>query len=89
MTVKYPAKIGKVMLSPWMNLSTLKKQKHGCGKVIKIHESTEGGVLITKKLEKLNKSTIFSSYGRNNIFFYLAMIYISLIFFFKKNREIK
>ena len=54
------------------------------GKVIKIHESTEGGVLITKKLEKLNKLTIFSSYGRNNIFFYLVVIYISLIFFLKR-----
>ena len=54
------------------------------GKVIKIHESTEGGVLITKKLEKLNKLTIFSSYGRNNIFFYLVAIYISLIFFLKR-----
>ena len=54
------------------------------GKMIKIHESTEGGVLITKKLEKLNKLTIFSSYGRNNIFFYLVVIYISLIFFLKR-----
>ena len=54
------------------------------GELIKIHESTEGGVLITKKLEKLNKSTIFSSYGRSNIFFYLALIYISLIFFLKR-----
>ena len=54
------------------------------GKVIKIHESTEGGVLITKKFEKINKLTIFSTYGRNNIFFYLALIYISLIFFLKR-----
>ncbi len=54
------------------------------GRILKNKESTESGVLTVKNLEKLNKSTIFSLYGSNNIFFYLGAIYISLIFFLKR-----
>ena len=50
----------------------------------KIIESTQSGVIRVKEIENLNKPTIFSIYGRNNIFFYLVTIYITLIFFLKR-----
>ncbi len=53
------------------------------GKIIKLKESTESGVIDVGYLEKSNKKTFFSENG-NNIFFYLLAIYISLIFFLKR-----
>ena len=54
------------------------------GKTLKIHKSTYSGVLKIDYFEKLREMTVFSSYGRNNIFFYLVAIYIILIFFLKR-----
>ena len=54
------------------------------GKILKINESTTSGVLSIYGFEKLSEMTVFSSYGRNNIFFYLVLIYITLIFFLKR-----
>ena len=53
------------------------------GKILKIKESTESGVIDVGYLEKSNNQTFFSK-NRNNIFFYLLAIYISLIFFLKR-----
>tara|TARA_Y100001958_G_C21230861_1_gene556590 strand:+ start:729 stop:2264 length:1536 start_codon:yes stop_codon:yes gene_type:complete len=52
------------------------------GKILKIKKSTESGVITINELEILSKKTLFSIYG-NNIFFYLSLIYITLIFFLK------
>ncbi len=54
------------------------------GKILKINKSTYSGVLTIDNFEKLREMTVFSSYGRNNIFFYLVVIYITLIFFLKR-----
>ncbi len=54
------------------------------GKILKINKSTTSGVLSVYGFEKLSEMTVFSSYGRNNIFFYLVLIYITLIFFLKR-----
>ncbi len=54
------------------------------GKIIKINKSTSSGVLSEYGFEKLSEMTVFSTYGRNNIFFYLVLIYITLIFFLKR-----
>lgn len=53
------------------------------GKILKLKESTESGVIDVSYLQKSNKNTFFSKNG-NNIFFYLLVIYISLIFFLKR-----
>ncbi len=53
------------------------------GEILKLKESTESGVIEVSYLEKSNKMTFFSKY-KNNIFFYLLSIYISLIFFLKR-----
>ncbi len=53
------------------------------GEILKLKESTESGVIEVSYLEKSNKMTFFSKY-KNNIFFYLLAIYISLIFFLKR-----
>ncbi len=53
------------------------------GKILKINESTESGVFEVSNLKKPYKKTFFSKH-RNNIFFYLIAIYISLIFFLKR-----
>ena len=52
------------------------------GKIFEFNESTESGVSVSK-IKKLDKNTLFSKHG-NNMFFYLLLIYISLIFFLKK-----
>ena len=57
------------------------------GQTFKISESTYEGVIEINQL-KNPKKTFFSKYG-NNMFFYFIVIYISLIFFLKSNREIK
>ena len=54
------------------------------GKIIKINKSTSSGALSEYGFEKLSEMTVFSTYGRNNIFFYLVLIYITLIFFLKR-----
>ena len=56
------------------------------GEIIKSNESTKSGVIEISYLEKPYKNTFFSKY-RNNIFFYLIAIYISLIFFLKRIRR--
>ena len=56
----------------------------GNPKILKINQSTTSGVLSIYGFEKLSEMTVFSSYGRNNIFFYLVLIYITLIFFLKR-----
>ena len=57
------------------------------GQISKISESTYEGVIEINQI-KIAKKTFFSNYG-NNMFFYFIVIYISLIFFLKKSREIK
>ena len=57
------------------------------GQISKISESTYEGVIQINQI-KNPKKTFFSKYG-NNMFFYFIIIYISLIFFLKTNREIK
>ncbi len=57
------------------------------GQISKISESTYEGVIQINQI-KNPKETFFSKYG-NNMFFYFIIIYISLIFFLKTNREIK
>ena len=57
------------------------------GQILKISESTYEGVIEINQI-KNPKKTFFSEYG-NNMFFYFIVIYISLIFFLKTNREIK
>ena len=54
------------------------------GKTLKKNKSTSSGELSVYGFEKLSEMTVFSSYGRNNIFFYLVLIYITLIFFLKR-----
>ena len=54
------------------------------GKTLEINMSTYSGVLSIDNFEKLRKKTVFSSYGYNNIFFYLVAFYITLIFFLKR-----
>ena len=53
------------------------------GEIIEYIESTKKGVIEVKNF-KQSKKTAFSSFG-NKIFFYFLLIYITLIFFFKKN----
>ncbi len=53
------------------------------GKILKLKESTESGVIDVSYIEKSYNRTFFSIY-RNNIFFYLLVFYISLIFFLKR-----
>ena len=57
------------------------------GQISKVSESTYEGAIEIKQI-KIAKKTFFSNYG-NNMFFYFIVIYISLIFFLKKSREIK
>ena len=68
--------------------TVLRSSNNGISAIInpkgKIIKSTQGGVIRVAEFENLNKFTIFSMYGRNNIFFYLAAIYITLIFFLKR-----
>ena len=54
------------------------------GNILKIDKSTSSGALSEYGFEKLSEMTVFSSYGRNNIFFYLVLFYITLIFFLKR-----
>ena len=52
------------------------------GKVIKMIESTQKGVIVINSL-RYGETTKFSKYG-NKIFFYFLIFYITLIFFLKK-----
>ncbi len=56
------------------------------GNIVQSIESTKGGVIDISSLEKPNKNTFFSKYN-NNIFFYLCLFYITLIFFLKRIRR--